>query len=382
MENIRCKRGISDVLESSEWIKCKSKKFGREYWFNKITGGSQWEEPSADKIVDAVDPYVLMEDEKRIAKVEAPSFPWLLDSIDVESLITRLREENAFVQHTDSSEYKILFSLPDEATSNITRAFQEDQILKTKLKLKRGNKIVDLPSFWEVWFRERELRDRITSSNDPNEEKWMCARDFGYKMATTFMPGYAKAIYNYFNAATVLDPCSGWGDRMLGAAVTNCVKTYVGFDPNINLRPGYVETLKACGHSLISFDRKKLQFSNGFTMIREPFEIGALSLSNDSFDLVFTSPPFFLYEVYSPDNPTYSDWIEEFYKPLMIHSCRCVKPGGYVGIYIGDTSAGEITAFMTQTVERICPLNFVYSIGFVGIVSGKTRGVWMYRKPE
>ena len=37
---------------------------------------------------------------------------------------------------------------------------------------------------------------------------------------------------------------------------------------------------------------------------------------------------------------------------------------------------------MTQTVELITPLKLVYRIGFVGIVSGKIRGVWVYRKPE
>ena len=35
--------------------------------------------------------------------------------------------------------------------------------------------------------------------------------------ATTFMPGYAKAVYEHFGAQAVLDPCAGWGDRMLGA---------------------------------------------------------------------------------------------------------------------------------------------------------------------
>ena len=30
--------------------------------------------------------------------------------------------------------------------------------------------------------------------------------------------GYAKAIYEFFEAETVLDPCAGWGDRLTGAA--------------------------------------------------------------------------------------------------------------------------------------------------------------------
>ena len=49
--------------------------------------------------------------------------------------------------------------------------------------------------FWDVWAdpsRGQELQRAITSAPDPHEAKWGCAREFGYKMATTFMPGYAK----------------------------------------------------------------------------------------------------------------------------------------------------------------------------------------------
>ena len=39
----------------------------------------------------------------------------------------------------------------DEETANLTRAIQEDQILKVKLKLYKRDGVVDLKSFWEVW---------------------------------------------------------------------------------------------------------------------------------------------------------------------------------------------------------------------------------------
>ena len=50
----------------------------------------------------------------------------------------------------------------------------------------------------------------IVSHIDPNEAKWTLAKEFQYKIATTFMPAYAKAIYEYFGAKIVLDPCAGW----------------------------------------------------------------------------------------------------------------------------------------------------------------------------
>ena len=74
------------------------------------------------------------------------------------------------------------------------------------------------------------------------------------------------------------------------------------------------------------------------------------------------------------------DWTEEFYVPLMKHSCRCVKSKMFVGIYIGDTSAGKIESFMRDRVQEITSLRFVYFIAFRGIYSKGTRGIWIFQK--
>ena len=105
-----------------------------------------------------------------------------------------------------------------------------------KLKLYRGDSVIDLKSFWEVWNQpDGRLKAKILSKSgalciyqvhktnllkyliffivphiDPNEAKWTLAKEFQYKIATTFMPAYAKAIYEYFGAKIVLDPCAGW----------------------------------------------------------------------------------------------------------------------------------------------------------------------------
>jgi hypothetical protein len=206
---------------------------------------------------------------------------------------------------------------------------------------------------------------------------------FGYKLATNFMPGYAKALYEYFHAETVLDPCAGWGDRLIGAASANepTIRRYVAFDPNYSLRPGYVKQMKAFGHDVKDIDNKKILFSNSFTIFSLPFEEGAAQLQSESFDLVFTSPPFFDYEMYNPANPQYKDWIKQFYIPLMTESCRCVREGGHVAIYIGDTSAGEIDDFMRNVVPKILPsLVPLKQVAFRGLASDKIRGIWIYNK--
>lgn len=402
---------LSPTPVVAKWTEKWSKKYNKPYWFNESNGSSIWENPTCTKITptaaskpskQAQIAAILteLEAEERAAAVYAPDCPRCISETNLPSLVARLRKECAIVKERDvrgkvhvfsnlpkqgfegsDEEFKAVFTLLDDDTAMITRAIQEDQILKTKLKLKERGKAVDLPSFWDVWFHPSgALKKEILKSSDPNEAKWSNMRPFRYKLATTFMPGYAKALFDYFQAKTVLDPCSGWGDRLTGAMAASAVTKYVGFDPNKSLRPGYAQLLKLFGHDCMHRSEKMLSFSNGFECRAQPFEVGSLELPDSSFDLVFTSPPFFDYEMYNPDNPDYVDWIQDFYYPLMQQSCRLVKHGGHVAIYIGDTSAGSIDEFMRNTVEKICPLKIVYMLGFNGLKSKKVRGIWVYRK--
>ena len=177
---------------------------------------------------------------------------------------------------------------------------------------------------------------------------------------------------------------SGWGDRLLGASATDCVRKYIGFDPNKCLRPGYAELLhESVGARVTSLSEDCVKFSNDFQVYSLPFEVGAPKhVPDDSCDLVFTSPPFFDYEMYNPNNPQYRDWLKEFYEPLFVQAARCVKPHCFVCIHIGDTSAGEIVPFLKNRVRQICSLELVYTIGFMGVMSNKMREVWIFRNTQ
>jgi len=236
--------------------------------------------------------------------------PRLVTGLDIPALVNRLKKESAFevkenIPTGEFPEFKIVFGLPNDDTALITRAIQEDEILKTRLKVyeSKGQGAVDLPSFWEVWSRpDRKLASAILNSTDPNEMKWVLQREksingkgkFQYKLATTFMPAFAKQIYTYFEAKSVLDPCAGWGDRLLGAASTSDeiasattitspdaykgVERYIAFDPNRNLRMGYAKILESCGVKMTNYSHDTLNFNNGFEINSLPFEKGSLKL--------------------------------------------------------------------------------------------------------
>jgi hypothetical protein len=321
--------------------------------------------------------------EKQIAKCGDTNCPREISSCDLNELLNNLKEESVdyhYFTKESKSEFSVVFSLEDESTSKIVRAIQEDQLLKTRLKIKQKDRVITLKSFWEVWNINSSLRNEIIYSSDPNEEKWKLSRKYKYKLATTFMPAYVKAIYEHFRfPKIVLDPCSGWGDRLLGAEVSG-VEKYIGFDPNYNLRPGYADIMSLCGHQTTELSVDFMKFSNSYEIHSVPFEIGATTMEDNSVDFIFTSPPFFDYEIYSDTNPKYRDWIRGFYEPLFKQCSRIVKPDCYVCIYLSDTTAGNIEQFIEQRVGEITDLVMQRHIGFKGIWSNEIRKIHVFKK--
>lgn len=308
-------------------------------------------------------------------------FPWLRDRVNFDQLRDRIKNEIPSTSNV-GDDHEIIFTLLDDSPSDFTRAIQENEILKTKLKQYTSDGVVDMKSFWEVWNDpSSSLRNELLTYENPQDAMWKLAKRYQYKLATTFMPGYARILYEYFNAKCVLDPCAGWGDRVLGAALANTVKKYVSFDPNTNLRPGHAEILSKCGANMVFNDHEVSKYSNKFEMYSLPFEVGSKKYLNDeSFDFAFTSPPFFDYEMYNPDNPDYVDWIQDFYVPLFQETCRCLKIGSYFGIHIGDTSAGRISHFLMNQVCEISDFVLRRKVGLMGMVSNKIRTVYLYEK--
>jgi len=152
-------------------------------------------------------------------------------------------------------------------------------------------------------------------------------------IAAQFRPSAAKAIYDYFQAETVLDFSMGWGDRILGAHASEYVKKYVGFDPNVNLLPAYAAQIKH--YNSIG---NPMEFSIYPHCAEDP-NIPV----NDEFDLIFTSPPYFDKEKYNQSEmqsykkyKAFDDWMQNFlFKTLELRTPN-LKSGGHLVINISD----------------------------------------------
>lgn len=169
---------------------------------------------------------------------------------------------------------------------------------------------------------------------------------------SNFKPTVAKYIYEkYGNNGTVLDPCMGYGGRMLGAWCSD-VKKYVGIDPCTKTIEGNKKLYKKL-FELTQFNtlfndedsRKRPQIE----IIQSPFEDFN---TDEKFDLVFTSPPYFNTEKYSFEDTqswvrykTYPIWEKKFLEPLVDKSYNYLKSGGCFAINFKDDAQTKYNIF-------------------------------------
>src|SRR6478609_624352 len=61
--------------------------------------------------------------------------------------------------------------------------------------------------------------------------------------AAQFRPAVAKALFEFFKAERIYDPCSGWGDRLVAALACDRVLEYHGVDANGDLQKMYTDMI-------------------------------------------------------------------------------------------------------------------------------------------
>lgn len=186
---------------------------------------------------------------------------------------------------------------------------------------------------------------------------------WGVKMArecTTFRPANLVACIQKFfpnykkKPIRILDPSSGWGDRLLAAMATKSI--YYGVDPNTKLFPYYNKMIKFFGGS-----RQK------YKMLNAPFE--TVKLTKAKYDMVFTSPPYFDLEHYSDDktqsdvkNTTERDWFDHFLRPYIKTAWDALADNGVMVIVINQKNRTE------HYIEWM--LDYVNDFGkYLGIIS-------------
>lgn len=153
----------------------------------------------------------------------------------------------------------------------------------------------------------------------------------GSQSVSNFRPTISKFLYERFCDETfvVLDPCMGYGGRLLGASTS--VGKYVGVDPSTEAIAG--------NNNLANFIQSVEKKTAEFELINAPFE--DVEFEGETFDFIFTSPPYFNVEKYSYEETQshmryqkYDIWVEGFLKPFIYNSFRFLKTGRYFALNV------------------------------------------------
>ena len=296
------------------------------------------------------------------AKVSYPTTQWKVKEIATDMY----RKDYLSFVSNDAVEY--------EAFDCITDLYTED----ARMNAKR----VDKPhSPADVWALDvgRIIRECISKHKDiTNTTLRDTIWETGYE-ANSFKVSLAKSVYAYFNARRILDFSAGWGDRLV-AAIAHFADKYVAYDPNLALKRGHDNIIA----DLVSAtDRPYSQ--NRFEVCYEPFETAYLG--NDTFDLVFTSPPYYDLEIYTQlagqsiiNYPSFNEWLVMFLFASLRKAWSVLEAKGTMVIHISDYHKTHYVESMVLFVLGWCDGSvFEGVIGSVG-TSQKARPMWVFYK--
>ncbi len=166
------------------------------------------------------------------------------------------------------------------------------------------------------------------------------------KQCTNFNTTVVLSLLKFLNVKRYLDPSAGWGDRLIGAIAYGC--EYTGVDPSNCMNPIYINMIK----ELVPIDMQ-----SKYEIIKSGFE--DVSVKNNYYDLVFTSPPFFDFELYEKDKGqsvekfnTLDRWLSGFLFPLIDKSYSALIKNGNFGIYISDYTGISFTNEMFKYIKE------------------------------
>lgn len=176
--------------------------------------------------------------------------------------------------------------------------------------------------------------------------------EFDKGSGCAFPPFHAKFLADKYlpkdGNSIVLDPCAGWGGRLLGTLLVNRPNhvQYIGIDPEERNRNAYEGLTRRATVWL----KKEIMGTRDSFIYYQPFEDWIVSKDAKALfgkvDLIMTSPPYFGAENYNPENPNqsanrydqYLVWREQFYRVLMKGAFKLLKPNGHFVLNIADVA--------------------------------------------
>lgn len=280
---------------------------------------------------------------------------------------------------TDKPEYLyILFPLSDYININILSDFFSEV---PRMKCKRLYSELTPEQFFlknkESLPFTNESREKIYASNTE---------------CSNFKLTLALSVFTLFSSTRILDFSSGWGDRLLGAIAyannnSSTFQYYHGTDPNQSLQPVYRNIIRTCA---------KKENENKFIISNVGFEKFSPPPKHKGYDLVFTSPPYFDFEIYDDGAstqstsmyPTMEKWFVYFMCASLYKSWFYLNTGGYMVLSIEDFSVKGHKGSFVEMTNLYC-LTFLKNCRFCGTIGHvmedtptKGRPLFVWKKED
>jgi len=235
--------------------------------------------------------------------------------------------------------------------SGITKGYATIQFLKAKYQN------AEYPRHCSFAFHPRQATtgghsfslirglERVSSGEArPEVLRWLCGEEpkanslyasslpfSGAKLVLDFPASLSKQLIDEFsNGGNVLDPCHGWGGRLVGFLLSNA-KSYCGVD----VSPLQSKGVKDIHDTFKQYGEQEKEVE----LICEEYENAKIEPSK--YDMALTSPPYFDVENYeggkqSHKGVNYEEWTKSFYAPLIWKTHESLKPGGVFILQIGS----------------------------------------------
>lgn len=203
----------------------------------------------------------------------------------------------------------------------------------------------NLPSFVDGKFRLSETEEgRYLCMEDTDESRnvndlllFYSQEEInkGRRNGGSLMPFYLARAWTYLvfffgpdlRGKKWCDMSAGWGVHLLTAMLTGM--KYFSCDPNKSMHPVYRRMIE--------------DYRGEATVIDGGFETDLVQPEENSYDVFFSSPPYFDWEVYSEDEgqsikkfPDFISWVSLFLFPCLTKGIKSLKDGGVYLLYMQD----------------------------------------------
>jgi len=168
---------------------------------------------------------------------------------------------------------------------------------------------------------ERYKKRSISSFNDPNDllKQQYSVFQLYYGTINQFRPSVARWIYCTLKPTKgILDFSAGWGGRCLAAMSMGI--PYIGIDANTHLEGAYKRMIKTVDPDA------------DVTLVFKPSE--QVDFSKYTYDLVMTSPPYFMIEEYEkmPAYQSKQGFLDKFFIPVIKNAWAHLASGGHMAL--------------------------------------------------